>query len=465
MSKSHTHLRPTYHLMPERNWMNDPNGLIQVNGVYHVFYQYNPNGAFWGSMHWGHATSTDLVHWTHQPIALAPDPDGPDADGCFSGAAVVHKGVPTLVYTGVRGKDELPCLAFPLDQDLTTWGKHPGNPVMESTPPGISTTIFRDHTLWRNPDTGEWNMGIGSGLEGQGGALLTFSSPDLETWRYIHPAIVEDARLNPDESLLSTGWECPDLFFIDGSPIFIACDWDDDPISVSYWTGDWTDDRMHPTHKGIVDAGGSLYAPQSFTDENDRRLLFGWLRERWSAERQLEAGWSGVMSLPRVITSSPDGTLAFRVADEIQTLREAHASQGLVSGTIATDDIDTRSCEVQLTANEWPSGPFSLRIGTDEHAVIQWNPARSEITIDTRSASVDPDVIGDIASAKLEGESPEQFSLRVFVDHSVIEVYLCDRLAMAVRVYPENDSVPELALEGTVPDGHVEVWQMGSAWD
>ena len=75
--------RPRYHFMPPANWMNDPNGLIQYKGTYHLFYQYNPNGAFWGTMHWGPAASEDLVHGRHLPVALAPEPGGPDQDGCY----------------------------------------------------------------------------------------------------------------------------------------------------------------------------------------------------------------------------------------------------------------------------------------------------------------------------------------------------------------------------------------------
>ena len=90
----HDRQRPIYHFMPRRNWMNDPNGLIQWQGVYHIFYQHNPNAAVWGDMHWGHATSTDLVHWHHEPIALAPTPDSPDADGCWSGVISTWTGRP-----------------------------------------------------------------------------------------------------------------------------------------------------------------------------------------------------------------------------------------------------------------------------------------------------------------------------------------------------------------------------------
>src|SRR6266704_1249689 len=101
-SIAHDPLRPEYHLLPPHNWMNDPNGPIYWKGKYHLFYQLNPHAAVWGDMHWGHAISTDMVHWHHEPIALAPTPGGADSEGCFSGSAVVEGGVPTFIYTGVQ---------------------------------------------------------------------------------------------------------------------------------------------------------------------------------------------------------------------------------------------------------------------------------------------------------------------------------------------------------------------------
>src|SRR5690348_17424142 len=89
-------LRPQYHLLPAANWMNDPNGPIFYRGRYHMFFQYNPNGASWGFMHWAHATSPDMVRWKHEPVAIAPTPDGYDRDGVFSGSAVLDGETPTV---------------------------------------------------------------------------------------------------------------------------------------------------------------------------------------------------------------------------------------------------------------------------------------------------------------------------------------------------------------------------------
>ena len=98
--------RPLYHYLPPANWLNDPNGLIHSNGQYHMFYQYNPHEPLHANMHWGHAVSTDLVHWEHLPIALTPTPGLPDEDGCWSGCAVDDNGVPTLIYSGHRDSAE-----------------------------------------------------------------------------------------------------------------------------------------------------------------------------------------------------------------------------------------------------------------------------------------------------------------------------------------------------------------------
>src|SRR6266700_5193505 len=134
---AHDPLRPSCHLLPPHNWMNDPNGPIWWKGKYHLFYQLNPHAAVWGDMHWGHAVSPDMIHWRHEPMALAPTPGGPDSEGCFSGSAVVYNGVPAFIYTGVQnappdkvtlrdGNDKLretQMLATAEDDGLLRWKK------------------------------------------------------------------------------------------------------------------------------------------------------------------------------------------------------------------------------------------------------------------------------------------------------------------------------------------------------
>lgn len=116
--------RPQYHFLPPANWMNDPNGMIQWRGQYHLFYQYNPAGPFHGTIHWGYAMSPDLVQWRHLPVALAPTPGSADEDGCWSGVAVDHDGIATIIYSGARRGVQRACLATSTDDNLVTWEKH-----------------------------------------------------------------------------------------------------------------------------------------------------------------------------------------------------------------------------------------------------------------------------------------------------------------------------------------------------
>jgi beta-fructofuranosidase len=178
--------------------MNDPNGPIFWKGKYHMFFQYNPKTAsFSGPMHWAHAVSPDMVHWKHLPIALAPTPGGPDADGCWTGTAVVRNGVVTLLYTGVvhapeaeatirdgeHSLRESQCYATSTDADLVHWTKR-ATPVIAAPPKGLQVTGFRDPTPWFQ--NGAWYMAVGSGIKDKGGVILLYKSSDLENWEYQH---------------------------------------------------------------------------------------------------------------------------------------------------------------------------------------------------------------------------------------------------------------------------------------
>jgi beta-fructofuranosidase len=250
--------RPRYHFLPAANWMNDPNGPMEWKDGYHLFYQYNPNGAFWGTMHWGHARSKDLVHWEHLPIALAPTPGGPDKDGVFSGSAFVNQGVPTLVYTGVNPEGQ--CLAR--SQDMIRWDKFGGNPVVAAPPPSLKVTGFRDPSVWREGDT--WLMAIGAGFRGKGGAVLLYGSRDAVHWDYLHtlcegPAFVSEPLKDwPAGDPVAAGemWERPDFFPLgDKHALLVSTQG-----FVFYLIGSYRDRKFHPEVQGRADMGGRLYA-------------------------------------------------------------------------------------------------------------------------------------------------------------------------------------------------------------
>ena len=164
--------RPRFHFVSPAGWLNDPNGVSQWNGTYHLFYQYNPEGAFHHRILWGHATSTDLVNWADQPVALEPS-EGPDTDGCWSGVLVDDGGTPTLVYSGRHGERELPCVAVG-SPDLLTWTKAPENPVIPAPPAGVDVTAYRDHCVWREGPL--WRQIVGSGIRGRGSTCCACSN-------------------------------------------------------------------------------------------------------------------------------------------------------------------------------------------------------------------------------------------------------------------------------------------------
>ena len=193
--------RPAFHLTPWTGWMNDPNGFSYYRGQYHLFYQYNPYDVEWNEMHWGHAVSHDLLHWTYLPCALAPD-ESYDAFGVFSGSAVEMKdGRQLLMYTGVskeggdkNGKDiQVQCLAIGDGVDYT---KLEANPVLgvDCLPAGKSPNDFRDPKMWREED-GTYRCVVGACDAERNGAILMFKSEDGFRWAFESVLIENDGRL------------------------------------------------------------------------------------------------------------------------------------------------------------------------------------------------------------------------------------------------------------------------------
>lgn len=298
--------RPLYHYRPESNWINDPNGLCQVDGWYHLFFQYNPHGSEWGDIHWGHARSLDLFHWETLPIAMTPDAARGELH-CFSGGCCKDAdGKPHFYYTSIGSEsDGRDCvhgaqqwMAEPTDARITALRQTDEFAVTDAIHGGAHV---RD---WRDPCVFEWQgqylMALGGCLE-ERGCVLLYTSPDMKHWTYRHVLA---------QSAVADGvpWECPNFFPLDGRFVlfYSPCG------QVMAQVGTLDEElRFHCLHEEVLDPGErqGYYAPQAFRDESGQTILFGWMPECDGA-LSLAKRWSGVMSLPRVLRVENDRLLA-----------------------------------------------------------------------------------------------------------------------------------------------------------
>jgi beta-fructofuranosidase len=448
---AHDPLRPQYHLMPAANWMNDPNGPIFYKGRYHMFFQYNPNASVWGDMHWAHSSSPDMIHWKHEPVAIAPTRNGWDRDGVFSGCIVLDGATPTAIYTGVLPPEtladatlkdgqhtwrEVQCLATSHDAELRTWQKLP-DPIIASPPAGLRVTGFRDPCVWREGN--EWRMALGSGFAGKGGAILLYRSPNLRQWTYLNPLVEGHSAGLTGTNPVDTGdmWECPDFFPLGDRRVLLIS-----TMGKVFWKSGYYDGkRFTAEREGVVDYG-TYYAERSMLDRDGNRILWGWIPERRPEAEHRAAGWAGAMSLPRVLSLAPDGQLEMLPAPALEMLRgkrtivrpeEPHAKQKFEAMRI-------HDLAAELRVECAPDRPFTLELKSDagvRFAEVVYDPAATgrELRINKTSAAV---------------TTPRNQVLRfqVFVDASVLELFANRTTAVTARIY----TAPEGPLHMSTSD-------------
>jgi beta-fructofuranosidase len=444
--------RPQFHLLPRANWMNDPCAPRFHRGEYHMFFQYNPHAPVWGDMHWNHATSADLIHWKHQPLALSPTPGSYDASGCFTGSVLPGADFPTILYTGVtksnpetirgEGLHEVQCLATSTDPDLRVWKKL-DKPVIEAPPPGLSVTGFRDPCPWKDGDV--WYLGVGSGFTKVGGAVLLYRSHDGRNWEYLHPLALGTWNGGTMTNPVDTGemWECPDFFPLGGKHVLL--------YSVErkvFWevgVFDKTDLKFHSETKGMLDHG-YYYAMKSMVDEKGRRILWGWVQESRTPEQCLAAGWAGSMALPRVLTLGADNRLCMDVPPEFASLRQQtqtmsnpQSAEKLKEG-FAKLSIQNRAGEVvYIFKPQMEACALELRTGAGGAPLlsIQYNGASEKpaLTIGEKTLALPPG---------RDGTS----TVHLWIDGSVIEIFADSREALTWRNFSPSPGDIQLTWAG-----------------
>lgn len=454
--------RPLYHFLPPHYWMNDPNGLIQWGDRYHLFYQHNPHSPVWGEIHWGHAVSSDMLHWEDCPIALSPTPGSRDQSGCWSGCAVNFHQIPTLIYTARNGEEETVCVATSQD-DLLTWQKHPRNPVLALPPEGMAITGFRDPFVWKNGL--DWAMIIGSGYAGKGGAVFLYKSNDIIRWEFSRSLLVWDNQEYGDM------WECPSLIQL-GTTYLLTISVMAQGRSV-YFIGDLIGNKFYPQKRGVLDGGGAYYAPLVFIDAMGRAIVFGWSWERRSVAAQIASGWAGVQSLPRQISLSQDGNLRIEPINELESIRKDHKDLGRVTVGAQKEvvlPISGNCLEINLVAAA-PCNQFGLKVlcspDRSEFTEIGYDRTSGSFYVDTLHSSRSPEPIKDRQEMNIDLREEEPLSVRIFIDRSILEIFINHRWCLTSRVYPEDKDSLQIvlfaALDETIFD-HISCWKIEEIW-
>jgi len=420
--------RPAYHFHPPANWNNDPNGPLFYKGSHHLFYQFNPFGTTIANQHWGHARSQDLVNWEHLPIAIRPSSDKGERAIFSGGAILAGDGRPRLIYTSIGHQQPEQWMVVPEDDELISWKKFPGNPVLTTAAHhGVTVNQWRDPFLFR--EAGRVYMVCGGNANtGRGGAgqvqLYRATKDDLSEWK--HLGAVFQALERETYNI-----ECPNLFKLDGKWVLIVSP--QRPCEYYIGTLDLQKVKFTPEVHAILDAGDA-YASNISRDDQGRTVLWLWGRTNTPRGR----GWNGVMTIPRILSIGSDGFLRQQPPSGIQTLRgpaKVFSGGPLGDGPLVLDGVpgDAAEIEAEFSASNFASYGFEVRRSAS---------GQPGVTVMVRRGML------SVGNAHTYVGNAERCKLRLFLDKRCLEVYVNDgtvALYSAVEASPDDQGLAVFA--------------------
>lgn len=452
--------RLRYHLMPPVGLLNDPNGFIQWNGTYHLFYQWMPFKTGHGAKFWGHYSSEDFVTWKHEPIALAPS-EWFEKNGCYSGSAVEHDGKMILFYTGnVKDADgnreTYQCMA--VSEDGVTFDKK--GPVVE-LPEGY-TAHFRDPKVWKKGS--DWYMVVGAQSEDLTGKVALLKSADLVKWE--HLGAIAGSGMN---GLGDFGymWECPDLFELGGVDVLIASPQGleadgmnyQNVYQAGYFAGKLDYESATFKHGDFVelDRGFEFYAPQTTLDEKGRRLMVGWMGVPEQDEDKhptIKHKWIHALTLPREL-KMVDGKLLQLPLEELALLRKDRLVEKsdlkLSDDGVGLDNSKSRAFELSLS---FEKDVASFELELSETVQLTFDASESVFSLHRKSF-----VTGEWESRSCRLQVLTE--LRAYVDSSSIEVFLnSGEEVFTARIFPAGSASRMVTVSGVGTVEEMQVWEI-----
>jgi fructan beta-fructosidase len=478
----HEQYRPQIHFTPKSKWMNDPNGMVFYKGVYHLFYQYYPDSTVWGPMHWAHATSTDLIHWQQQAIALYPDSLG----YIFSGSAVVDKNntsgfgkngkVPLVaIFThhdpvgAQAGRNDFQnqSLAYSLDEGKT-WIKYAGNPVLKN--PGIID--FRDpKVMWYEPQK-KWVMTLATK-----DYLTFYSSPDLKNW-------AKESEFGKETGAHGGVWECPDLFTLsdNGKEVWVLIvnvnpGGPNKGSATQYFLGDFDGNKFTPsdTTTKWLDYGPDEYAGVTWSNTGDRRIFLGWMSNWLYANVVPTERWRSAMTLPRDLKLKHVGSTMLVASKPVSELHTIEAKPIIAENFRVAGNFDLSQktgkinlpCRLNLNMEVLQNFSVALSNEMNEQVVIGYDKENSQYYID-RTKSGKADFYKGFAAKHMAPrfENVPQADLSLIIDVSSVELFADDGLTVMTEIFFPSKPFNQIHIQS--PDGiaikKLEYAPMNSIW-
>ena len=453
--------RPQIHYTPAKNWINDPNGMVYADGVYHLFYQYNPKGNDWGNMSWGHATSTNLIEWEEQAVALERDALG----DVFSGSAVCDaentagfgKGAIVALYTS-SGSHQQQSLAYSTDGGKS-FVRYDKNPIIANS----SEADFLDPKVFWHKETNQWIMALAKGWKYE---IEFWGSADLKNWTKL------SAFSTPISACNKGQWECPDLLRMSYQGkdkwVLIVSVNPGGPVSGSgtqYFIGDFdgtsfvADERNYPLW---LDYGMDNYAGVTWSNVEGRQILIGWMNN-WNYAGAVPANpWRSAMTLPRelkLIEWNSNPILASTVVQEIDEI--AGEWQDITSESLGMSDAYQLKLEVDITKKS----TIILKNSVGEYLEMSVNAATRQLITHRTGKTGQYSFAGNFSIPSIKSPfntDGDKVVLDIFVDRSSVEVFTENGSMVQTNLVFPNGVYNQLIVEGQTVNGKVR--ELKSIW-
>lgn len=451
--------RPVYHHSPREGWMNDPNGMVFLDGEYHLFYQHNPDSTVWGPMHWGHAISKDLVHWEEQDIALYPDTLGT----IFSGSAVVDKentagfgaGAMVAIFTHHNprleqektGLHQYQSLAYSTDKGRN-WVKFEGNPVLPN--PGIAD--FRDPKVMWHEASEQWIMALATQQ-----TITFYGSPNLKDWERL-------SEFGEGIGVHDGVWECPDLisFEKDGETIWallvsINPGGPNGGSATQYFVGDFDGGKFTAADSLVrwLDYGRDNYAGVTFSNTGDRKIFMGWMSNWAYANEVPTESWRSANTFPRELSLVAVDDKWFIASQPVKEISQIITAPQSVSRLLVNDSIALHkqwrgipiTYRLDFTVPSAKSFKVKLSNSLNEELIVGFDKDNNEYFTDRRHANKIPfkdNFPGKHTAPRLVEDDEIQITL--LVDVASVEVFADGGLTVLTDIFFPNEDFRQLTL-------------------